>query len=74
MVPPFLAYYGVATADVDHLQHAVTEIKLYNQVLGAPIVLSDESKCHGLWRHIESQPLLLPSEVCCTDPYIWLTR
>jgi hypothetical protein len=74
MVPPFLAYHGVAAAEISYMQAALLQIELYNEVLEGPISLPNKPKCRGLWRHIESQPSLLPSDVCCTDPYIWLTR
>ncbi|BGP44127.1 hypothetical protein JCM10450v2_008350 [Rhodotorula kratochvilovae] len=43
MVPPFLAYYGVATSDRSYLESAYTQIKLYRAHLQAP---------SGSWRHV----------------------
>lgn len=47
MFPPFLAYYGVATNDLDLTREAVRQIGLYRDVLriGA-------GRTQGLWRHI----------------------
>ncbi|EME43355.1 hypothetical protein DOTSEDRAFT_89249 [Dothistroma septosporum NZE10] len=46
-VPPFLAYYGVATNDLDLVQEAVRQIGLYRNVL-----LLGSGPQQGLWRHI----------------------
>ncbi|KAI1342852.1 Six-hairpin glycosidase-like protein [Xylariaceae sp. FL0016] len=45
MVPPFLAYYGVAKQDTDLIMIAVQQCQLYADIL------QDHEK--GLWRHIE---------------------
>jgi hypothetical protein len=47
MFPPFLAYYGVATKEVDLLKKAVEQIELYRDVL-----MIQEGQRKGLWRHI----------------------
>jgi rhamnogalacturonyl hydrolase YesR len=73
MVPPFLAYYGVATKDIGYLEEAVLQCQLYAEVLSTTIVLEDGQHCHGLWRHIVSDPAILEPGVCCSDPDVWLT-
>ncbi|KAI9451516.1 Six-hairpin glycosidase [Lactarius psammicola] len=45
MVPPFLAYYGIATGNQSMLQEAYNQVKLYRNYLG-------DSSAGGLWRHI----------------------
>lgn len=47
MFPPFLAYYGVATDDLDVIRTAVQQIGLYRDVLR---IGSGSRK--GLWKHI----------------------
>ncbi|OQV10556.1 hypothetical protein CLAIMM_14536 [Cladophialophora immunda] len=73
MVPPFLAYYGVALQDMQVLETAVQQCQLYNSVLRTNISLEDGQTCHGLWRHIVSEPTQLEPGVCCSDPDVWLT-
>ncbi|KAJ9609739.1 hypothetical protein H2200_006067 [Cladophialophora chaetospira] len=73
MVPPFLAYYGVATKDIGYLEAAVAQCQLYSDVLSTNIALEDGQSCRGLWRHIVSDPPNLEPGVCCTDPDVWLT-
>jgi hypothetical protein len=46
MVPPFLAYYGVATSDVGLLKEAARQCKLYHDVL---------EQQSGPWLHIKSK-------------------
>lgn len=48
MVPPFLAYYAVATNDAAYLSEAVRQCKMHRQVL-----LANETNigCTGLWHH-----------------------
>jgi rhamnogalacturonyl hydrolase YesR len=43
MAPPFLAYFGVATRDIDLVQESVRQCECYAQVLGTE---------KGYWRHI----------------------
>ena len=74
MVPPFLAYYGVATGDSSFMQEAVRQCELYAQILETDIILPNGTSCVGLWRHIVSQPAELEPDVCCSDPYVWFTR
>jgi hypothetical protein len=69
-----MAYYGVATRSTEFLEFAVRECQLYNEVLATNITLADGKQCAGLWRHIVSEPRQLPTSVCCTDPFVWLTR
>lgn len=57
MVPPFLAFYGAATANETLLQAAYDQIRLYRETL---------RQDSGLWAHI-----LLGNEV--TDPARWAT-
>ncbi|KAI9451515.1 Six-hairpin glycosidase-like protein [Lactarius psammicola] len=45
MVPPFLAYYGIATGNQSMLQEAYNQVKLYRGYLG-------DKSAGGLWRHI----------------------
>ncbi|KAH0844595.1 glycosyl hydrolase family 88 [Fonsecaea pedrosoi] len=73
MVPPFLAYYGVAFQDMEILKTSVQQCQLYNVVLRTSISLQDGQNCHGLWRHIVSEPSQLEPGICCTDPNVWLT-
>jgi len=73
MVPPFLAYYGVDTADMKYLQEAVRQCQLYDEILHTSIELENGEICQGLWRHIVSSPAQLPEGTCCTDPDVWLT-
>ena len=37
------------------------------------MALDNGQNCHGLWRHIVSDPPDLDPGVCCTDPDVWLT-
>ena len=74
MVPPFLAYYGAATSDITYMKEAVRQCELYAQILATDILLPNGTSCVGLWRHIVSHPADLESDVCCSDPYVWLTR
>ncbi len=73
MVPPFLAYYGVAAQDLRYLVEAVSQCQLYNDVLRTNITIANGRECVGLWRHIVSDPERLKPGVCCSDPYVWLT-
>ncbi|KAF2260183.1 hypothetical protein CC78DRAFT_37195 [Lojkania enalia] len=43
MVPPFLAYYGVASDDVNLAKEGANQVKLYREVLGTEA---------GTWKHI----------------------
>lgn len=47
MVPPFLAYYGVATNDLDLVKEAVRQISLCRSIL-----VINSGPQQGLWRHI----------------------
>ncbi|EXJ59084.1 hypothetical protein A1O7_06515 [Cladophialophora yegresii CBS 114405] len=73
MVPPFLAYHGVATQDLRFLDMAVLQCQLYDHVLRTGIELENGETCRGLWRHIVSDPPDLELGVCCSDPDVWLT-
>ncbi|KAK5028302.1 hypothetical protein LTS07_006393 [Exophiala sideris] len=73
MVPPFLAYYGVKTQDLRFLEEAVRQCQLYNEVLRTEVTLETGQTCHGLWRHIVSDPAVLPDGTCCMDQGVWLT-
>jgi rhamnogalacturonyl hydrolase YesR len=66
MVPPFLAYYGVAADDLDFLVEAVQQCRLYNEILGTTVSLVSGETCRGLWRHIVS-------EMESRDEDVWLT-
>ncbi|GAA5913729.1 hypothetical protein JCM8208_003868 [Rhodotorula glutinis] len=44
MVPPFLAYYGVATSDRSMVEEAYNQLKLYRSHL--------QSSTSGSWRHV----------------------
>lgn len=50
MVPPFLAYYAVATRNLTILRDAVRQGALYRDVLG--IFGSGNNSAAGLWKHI----------------------
>jgi rhamnogalacturonyl hydrolase YesR len=43
MVPPFLAYYGAYTEDLEMVREAVEQCRLYRDILGTE---------KGLWKHI----------------------
>ena len=73
MVPPFLAYYSVAINNLTYLEEAVRQCGFYRDALVTDIHLPDGRKCHGLWRHIVSDPPKLGPGTCCTDPDVWLT-
>ncbi|OAP60893.1 hypothetical protein AYL99_05895 [Fonsecaea erecta] len=73
MVPPFFAYHGVAVQDMQFLETAVQQCQLYDVVLRTNISLEDGRTCHGLWRHIVSEPTQLEPGICCSDPDVWLT-
>jgi rhamnogalacturonyl hydrolase YesR len=73
MVPPFLAYYGVATQEMRFLRAAVLQCQLYADVLTTAITFSNGKSCSGLWRHIVSDPRKLEPGVCCSDSDVWLT-
>ena len=47
MFPPFLAYYAVATKDLELMREAVRQCELYRDVL----LIKDGSRT-GLWKHI----------------------
>ena len=49
MVPPFLAYYGVAKNDTFLLKTAFRQIQLYRDVLS---INREGGKKEGLWKHI----------------------
>jgi rhamnogalacturonyl hydrolase YesR len=61
MVPPFLAYYAVASNDLDLMKEAVRQCELYREVL---MIKSGPKK--GLWKHIVG-----PSEMA--DEGVWST-
>lgn len=73
MVPPFLAYYSVASNNLTYLHEAVRQCEFYRNGLVTDIDLPDGKKCHGLWRHIVSDPPELDPGTCCTDSDVWLT-
>jgi rhamnogalacturonyl hydrolase YesR len=50
MVPPFLAYYAVATKNLTIMREAIRQGSLYRDVLGIPT--SSNSTSSGLWQHI----------------------
>ncbi|KAG6356232.1 hypothetical protein INS49_015619 [Diaporthe citri] len=47
MVPPFLAYYGMAKLDLTTIETAVKQCQLYAELLQDPV--------QGLWRHINGE-------------------
>ncbi|KAH9842163.1 Glycosyl Hydrolase Family 88 [Teratosphaeria destructans] len=49
MFPPFLAYYGVATGDLELVKTAFRQVMLYRDVLS-----HNRGPLEGLWRHIEA--------------------
>ena len=61
MFPPFLAYYGVSTRDLDLVREAVKQCELYRDVL-----MIREGEKRGLWKHIVG-----PSEM--KDEGAWST-
>lgn len=61
MVPPFLAYYAVASNDLGIMKEAVRQCEMYREVL---IIKSGPKK--GLWKHIVG-----PSEMA--DEGVWST-
>lgn len=50
MVPPFLAYYAVATGNMTIMKDALRQGVLYRDVLGVPA--GDNNSAAGLWKHI----------------------
>ncbi|TLD39049.1 Six-hairpin glycosidase-like protein [Venturia nashicola] len=50
MVPPFLAYYGVATGNLTVMKDALRQGVLYRDVLGIPA--RENNSAAGLWKHI----------------------
>jgi rhamnogalacturonyl hydrolase YesR len=50
MVPPFLAYYAVATKNLTVMREALRQGQLYRDVLG--VSASGNNSGQGLWRHI----------------------
>ncbi|TFK33972.1 Six-hairpin glycosidase-like protein [Crucibulum laeve] len=61
MAPPFLAYYAVATSDINLLRLTVTQCGLYRQVLRSNTTASYK----GLWTHIQGPQ--------SADPGLWST-
>lgn len=51
MFPPFLAYYGVATNDLEMVKEAVLQIGRYRDVLK----IHEDGPKYGLWKHIVSE-------------------
>ncbi|KAF2768770.1 hypothetical protein EJ03DRAFT_328073 [Teratosphaeria nubilosa] len=49
MFPPFLAYYGVATEDLELVKTAFRQVMLYRDVLSY-----NRGPLEGLWRHIKA--------------------
>ena len=64
MVPPFLAYYGVLTANESLVKEAYNQIKLYRSYLRDGY---NDPKNSALWRHI-----VMGSEIA-PDPGHWST-
>lgn len=50
MVPPFLAYYAIATGNLTVMKDALRQGALYRDVLG--IAASGNNAAAGLWKHI----------------------
>jgi rhamnogalacturonyl hydrolase YesR len=61
MVPPFLAFYAVASHDLDLVREAVRQCELYRNIL-----MIDSGPKKGLWKHIVG-----PSEMA--DEGVWST-
>lgn len=64
MVPPFLAYYGAYTQDIDMIREAVKQCRLYHALL------STET---GLWKHIVTVGQRAPGEREEDDAGRWST-
>ena len=64
MIPPFLAYYGVYTHDVDMLQEAVEQCRLYRELLGTKT---------ELWKHILTVGERVQGEREEDDAGLWST-
>jgi rhamnogalacturonyl hydrolase YesR len=64
MVPPFLAYYGVYTQDVNMIREAVKQCCLYHELLGTET---------GLWKHILTVGVQAPGEREEDDAGLWST-
>lgn len=73
MVPPFLAYYGVAKNDQYYLEETLRQLSNYNLVLQTNVSIDGNGGCIGLWKHIVSQPYSLDYDICCSDTGTWLT-
>jgi rhamnogalacturonyl hydrolase YesR len=60
MVPPFLAYYAVATANTSLLRLTIQQCGLYRQILQANMTIAAQKNVQGVWEHIigpnDSQP------------------
>lgn len=52
MVPPFLAYYGVTTANRSMLEEAYTQCKLYRSYLRDTVTPSGSKNSVTLWKHV----------------------
>ncbi|KAK5134776.1 hypothetical protein LTR08_006151 [Meristemomyces frigidus] len=65
MVPPFLAYYGVANNDTEMLRTAVQQCQLYRDVLSV-----EEGPKKGLWKHIVG-PSDMADEGCWSTGNAW---
>jgi rhamnogalacturonyl hydrolase YesR len=55
MVPPFLAYYGVLTANRSLVSDAYNQIRLYRSYLS-------DAQANGLWRHIRFGSMIPPDD------------
>ncbi|KAK5120800.1 hypothetical protein LTR85_005867 [Meristemomyces frigidus] len=65
MVPPFLAYYGVAMNDMNMIRTAFRQIQLYRDVLSI-----NRGPKKGLWKHIVG-PSELADEGCWSTGNGW---
>jgi rhamnogalacturonyl hydrolase YesR len=52
MVPPFLAYSAVATANTSLLRLAIQQCGLYRQILQADMTITAQKNMQGVWKHI----------------------
>lgn len=65
MVPPFLAYFGVATNDIGLIKTAFRQIQLYRDVLSI-----NRGPKKGLWKHIVG-PSEMADEGCWSTGNAW---
>jgi rhamnogalacturonyl hydrolase YesR len=64
MAPPFLAYHGVVTSDIDQVKESVRQCELYHDVLATDM---------GYWRHIANAEDVVDGKEVKKDDGAWCT-